>query len=287
MNLILIIFLIIYIVGIIAISLRLHDIIKNPDKYEDLELEARAADKVTNTKYCKFFKSLSHQYACILFIPSFILFGLLSYLALRLIHKIMAGESELIMLGGTIAGLVPALFLGIFLIFTIAYFIKTPFFAIAIDGAWCSGGRARNIKVSFICLLVSFVLLFPFYSLSANCYVHFDDEGIHSSTYFELGETYTPYEDVLHAKVWMLHKDNGTPDAVKYQVTLPNGVAFDIAGVNTKVTDETLKFHKLLEENGTCEIEVEPITDEDMEYLKEHASPEKLEIIKYIFEGFH
>jgi hypothetical protein len=85
----------------------------------------------------------------------------------------------------------------------------------------------------------------------------------------------------------MLHKDNGTPDAVKYQVTLPNGVTLDIAGVNTKVTDETLKFHKLLEENGTCEIEVEPIADEDMEYLKEHASPEKLEIIKYIFEGFH
>ena len=150
MNLILIIFLIIYIVGIIAISLRLHDIIKNPDKYEDLELEARAADKVTNTKYCKFFKSLSHQYACIWFIPSFILFGLLSYLALRLIHKIMAGESELIMLGGTIAGLVPVLFLGIFLIFTIAYFIKTPFFAIAIDDAWCSGGRARNIKFIYV-----------------------------------------------------------------------------------------------------------------------------------------
>ena len=56
MNLILIIFLVIYVVGIIAISLRLHDIIKNPDKYEDLELEAMAADKVTNTKYCKFFK---------------------------------------------------------------------------------------------------------------------------------------------------------------------------------------------------------------------------------------
>jgi hypothetical protein len=199
----------------------------------------------------------------------------------------MAGESELIMLGGTIAGLVPVLFLGIFLIFTIAYFIKTPFFAIAIDDAWRSGGRARNIKVGFIYLLISFVLLFPFFSLSANCYVHFDDEGINSSTYFELGETYTPYKDVLHAKVWMLHKDNGTPDAVKYQVTLPNGVTLEIAGVNTKVTDTTLKFHKLLEENGTCEIEVEPITDEDMEYLKEHASPEKLEIIKYIFEGFH
>lgn len=287
MNLILMIFLIIYIVGIIAISLRLHDIIKNPDKYEDLELEARAAYKVANTKHCRFFQSLSHQYIGILFIPSWILFGLLSYLVLRLIHKIMAGESELIMLGGTLAGLVPVLFLGIFLIFTIAYFIKTPFFAIAIDDAWCSGGRLRNIKVNFICLLVSFVLLFPFYSLSANCYVHFDDEGINSSKYFELGETYTPYEDVLHAKVWMLHKDNGTPDAVKYQVTLPNGVTLDIAGVNTKVTDETLKFHKLLEENGTCEIEVEPITDEDMEYLKEHASPEKLEIIKYIFEGFH
>ena len=37
MNLVLIIFLVIYVVGIIAISLRLHDIIKNPDKYEDLE----------------------------------------------------------------------------------------------------------------------------------------------------------------------------------------------------------------------------------------------------------
>jgi hypothetical protein len=92
---------------------------------------------------------------------------------------------------------------------------------------------------------------------------------------------------VLHAKVWISHKDNGTPGDVNYQVTLPNGVTLDIASVNTKITDETLKFHKLLEENGTCEIEVEPITDEDMEYLKEHASAEKLEIIKYIFEGFH
>ena len=98
MNLILIIFLIIYVVGIIAISLRLYDIIKNPDKYEDLELEARVADKVTKTKYCKFFKSLSHQYACILFIPSWLLFGLLSYTALRLIHKIMAGKVNLLCL---------------------------------------------------------------------------------------------------------------------------------------------------------------------------------------------
>jgi hypothetical protein len=198
----------------------------------------------------------------------------------------MAGESELIMLGGTIAGIIPMQFLGIFLTVIVAYFIKTPFFAIAIDDAWCHGGRAKNIKVGFICLLVSFTLAFPFYGLSANCYVHFDSEGISSSKYFELGETYTPYEDVVKAKIWMYY-ENEEPEAVKYEITLPNGVTLDIASVNTKVSEETLMLHKYLEQKGYCEVEVTPLTPADIEYLEEHASPEKLEIIKYIFEGFH
>ena len=286
MNPILIIFLVIYVAGIVAISLKLRDIIRDPEKYEDWELVEKASIKEQNTPHIKFFKSLSHQYACFVFIPGMILCMLVSYGFLVIIHKIMAGESELIMLGGTIAGIIPMLFLGIFLITIVAYFIKTPFFAIAIDDAWCFGGRAKNIKVGFICLLVSFTLLFPFYGLSANCYVHFDSEGIRSSKYFALGETYTPYEDVVKAKIWMYY-ENEEPEAVNYEITLPNGVTLDIASVNTKVSKETLMLHKYLEQKGYCEVEVTPLTPADIEYLEEHASPEKLEIIKYIFEGFH
>ena len=285
MNPILIIFLVIYVAGIVAISLKLHHIVKNPDLYEDWELVEKARIKEQNTPHIIFFKSLSHQY-CFVFIPVWILYSILGYFVLVLIHKIMAGESELIMLGGTIAGLAPILFLGIFLIFTVFCFIKTPFFAIAIGDAWCHGGRAKNIKVSFICLLVSFTLLFPFFGLSANCYVHFDSEGISSSKYFELGETYTPYEDVVKAKIWMSY-ENEEPDAVNYEITLPNGVTLDIASVNTKVSKETLMLHKYLEQKGYCEVEVTPLTPTDIEYLEEHTSHEKLEIIKYIFEGFH
>lgn len=286
MNPILIIFLVIYVAGIVAISLKLRDIIRDPKKYEDWELVEKANIKKRNTPHIKFFQSLSHQYGFFTFMPSWILYLVLCYLALVRIHKIMAGESELIMLGGSIAGLVPLLFLGIFLIFTVDYFIKTPFFAIACEDAWCSGGRAKNIKVSFICLLVSFTLLFPFVGLSTNCYVHFDSEGIRSSKYFELGETYTPYEDVVKAKIWMYY-ENEEPEAVNYEITLPNGVTLDIASVNTKVSGETLMLHKYLEQKGYCEVEVTPLTPADIEYLEEHASPEKLEIIKYIFEGFH
>ena len=286
MNPILIIFLVIYVAGIVAISLKLRDIIRDPEKYEDWELVEKASIKEQNTPHIKFFKSLSHQYACFVFIPGMILCMLAGYGSLIIIHKIMAGESELIMLGGTIAGIIPMQFLGIFLTVIVAYFIKTPFFAIAIDDAWCHGGRAKNIKVGFICLLVSFTLAFPFYGLSTNCYVHFDSEGIRSSKYFELGETYTPYEDVVKAKIWMYY-ENEEPEAVNYEITLPNGVTLDIASVNTKVSKETLMLHKYLEQKGYCEVEVTPLTPADIEYLEEHASPEKLEIIKYIFEGFH
>lgn len=286
MNPILIIFLVIYVVGIVAISLKLRDIIRDPEKYEDWELVKKASIKEQNTPHIKLFKSLSTQYALFVNILGWFLWLPISYGILVLIHKIMAGESRLIMPGGAIAGIIPMLFFGIILAPVVTYFIKTPFFAIAFEEAWCFGGRAKNIKVGFICLLVSFTLLFPFYGLSANCYVHFDSEGISSSKYFELEETYTPYEDVVKAKIWMYYEDE-KPNTVYYEITLPNGVTLDIASVNTKVSEETLMLHKYLEEKGTCDVEVTPLTLSDMKYLQEHASPEKLEIIKYIFEGFH
>ena len=283
MNAIFIIFAIIYAVGIVLISLKLADIIKNPNKYEDRELVQKAMKIQSERDYFRFFQSLSHQYGCIVFIPSFLAFLGITYLILISIHRIMAGDLELILLGGSMAGLSPMLFLGITLLFVIFLLIKTPFFAIASDNAICGGGRARNFKVGFISLLVSFVLLFPFYGLSINCYVHFDENGISSSKYFELDETYTPFEDVVHAKIWLSHEGDGDPGAVYYQVTLPGNRIIDIASVNTRVTDETVRFHSLLLQKGNCEFEITPLTKEDWDWLEEHASVEKLEMIEYIF----
>ena len=61
MNAIFIIFAIIYAVGIVLISLKLADIIKNPNKYEDRELVQKAMKIQSERDYFRFFQSLSHQ----------------------------------------------------------------------------------------------------------------------------------------------------------------------------------------------------------------------------------
>ena len=88
MNAIVIIFLFMYIIGIVAIVNKLRDVLENPDKYLEYNMEQLAEERIRNTPYCRFYKSLSHQYAFVPFFMAFVLTafgGVIVYLTIRVV----------------------------------------------------------------------------------------------------------------------------------------------------------------------------------------------------------
>ena len=103
MNAIFIIFAIIYVAGIVAISLKLRDIIKNKNKYMEPEGAELARTRRREKKYLRFFQSLSHQYIGVL-MPAllFSIFGITGLL--KVFYKIIAGDNTLILAETWLAG---------------------------------------------------------------------------------------------------------------------------------------------------------------------------------------
>ena len=181
-------FMIIYAVGIVLISLKLADIIKNPNKYEETKLVRKAEAQARSKAYFPLFKSLSHQYSMVL-LPIWLVSMLVCIGLLLVIYEIKAGAGNLILPGTFMIGGLASLFIMIPTIFSILpLYIKTPFFAIIANES-CDGTRYGAWKEGFIMLLVLFTVGFPFYGLAANNYIHYDDGGITTSMYFQLDET--------------------------------------------------------------------------------------------------
>ena len=51
--------------------------------------------------------------------------------------------------------------------------------------------------------------------------------------------------------------------------------------------ENTLNIHKMLEKTGKCNVDVMPLTEDELIYLQDKLSKERYDLIIYIFEGFH
>ena len=103
-------FMIIYAVGIVLISLKLADIIKNPNKYEETKLVRKAEAQARSKAYFPFFKSLSHQYSMVL-LPIWLISILACIGLLIVIYKIKAGAGGFILAGTFLIGELASLFI--------------------------------------------------------------------------------------------------------------------------------------------------------------------------------
>lgn len=287
MNAIFIIFAIIYVVGIVAISLKLRDIIKNKDKYEEPEVAEMARTRRREKKSLRFFQSLSHQYIVSL-LPIWLLSIAGTNGLLKVFYRIIAGDNTLIIADTWLIGTIGMMFIMIPVIMAvIPLHIKTPFFAVVAEGGSKDGTRYAAWKEGFIMLLIVFVIGFPFYGFAANNYIYYDDEGITSSAYFQLGETYTAYEDVTKVEI-SVYYDDGVIDSLSYRVTLSDGRTLEMSdGSRLFFPETTVELHRNIEKYSNAEFEIEPPTEEDYADLSEMLSEDKLENIKYVFEGDH
>jgi hypothetical protein len=207
---------------------------------------------------------------------------------LKVFYRIIAGKNTLILADTWLAGACGMLFIMIPVIMAvIPLHIKTPFFAVVAEGGSRDGTRYAAWKEGFIMLLIVFVIGFPFYGFAANNYIYYDDEGITSSAYFQLGETYTAYEDVTKVKI-SVYYDDGVIDSLSYKVTLSDGRTLEMSdGTKLFFPETTVELHRNIEKYSNAEFEIEAPTEEDYANLSERLSEDKLENIKYVFEGDH
>lgn len=287
MTAIAIIFMVLYVTGIALISLKLRDIMINREKYEEKKLVRKAEAKARNKTHFTFFKSLSHQYSMVL-LPILYVSILACIGLLLVIYEIKAGVGNLILSGTFMIGGLASLFIMIPTILSILpLYIKTPFFAI-IASESSDGTRYGAWKEGFIMLLILFTVCFPFYGLAANNYIHYDEGGITTSMYFQLGESYTAYEDIKNVSISASSTSDGDVDSLTYEVTLSDGRAIDLMTKSVPYfSEEVIEIHKILEKYDDVEFEITPLTYSDMKYMKVNLSPYQMKNVEYIFEGKH
>lgn len=288
MTAIAIIFMILYIVGIVLISLKLRDVLRNREKYEEKKLVRKAEAKARNKTHFTFFKSLSHQYSMVL-LPVWLVSIQACIGLLLVIYKIKAGADSLILSGTFMIGGIASLFIMIPTILSILpLYIKTPFFAIIARSESTDGTRYGAWKESLIMLLVIFTVAFPFYGFAANNYIHYDEDGITTSMYFQLDETYTAYEDIKKVSISANSTSDGDVDSLTYEVTLSDGRAIDLMTKSVPYfSEEVIEIHKILEKYDDVEFEITPLTYSDMKYMKVNLSPYQMKNVEYIFGGKH
>lgn len=281
--------LVLYIGVSVWIALRLADICRHAEKYEERELQA-AAEELEHTKgRPRGFKSLSHLYSMVnvlfMLASTAVAYGVivaLSFLAAK-------GETN-ILLDSQTAGTCAAIFWNITAgLVIIPLHIKRRFFAVTVLDAFNCSDRAFVWQRGYALLFIFFALFFPFYGLACNNYAHFNESGITVSRYFRLDETYTAYEDIEEVRIYVRHDRGGHVDAFCYEIRLSDGKRFDInhGVINNEMRKTTLALHKFLEKKATCKPTITPLNDLDRNYIRRTCTAAAAEAIDYIFEGFH
>lgn len=290
MTVIIVVFLVLYVASSAAICWKLYDIHKRPERYKELELEDAARALQYEKKSFVFFQNLSHQYSMVNLLFVLLLTAVAYGVAVACAYLTAAGDT-VILLDTQLFGLTAMFFVNIILgLAIIPLHIKTPFFAVSVDGVFNVEGRYAIYKRAYSVLLIFFVLAFPFFGLGCNNYAHYNDAGITVSKYFQFGETYTAYDEIEEVVIYVHHDNSGKFSSIHYQLKLSNGKLFDVndvAGSNGHVVSETtLEIHKLLEKQANCAPTITPLSDADLEYLST-LSTERASAIQYVFEGFH
>lgn len=272
----------IYLGGIVAISLKLRDIVKNPAKYEEEELEDEACRRSAKAKTF-FFKSLSHRYLCLIGIPFFVAFPAVGWLVIKGCHHLLLGSNASLAADLSMIGVLAAEFLGIGFMGVIPFHIRKPLFAVMTLDLF-NGDRARRWKKAYIMILIMFILTVPFIGLSCTHYAGYNESGITTSGYFQVGETYTAYTDVTEAKVELHRDENDRPTRVSYEVRLADGTFWNINSSDT-CSRSTLTIHESLLAAG-CTVHFDsPLTETDIAYLRENYSAAAVERMVALFEG--
>ena len=285
-----IVLLIVYLVSSAAIAWKIYDICHRPERYKERELEDRARALEYEKKYCWFFKSLSHQYSMVNLIFMFLLMAV-AYGVIVACSYLTAGQDTVILLDTQFVGLAAMLFINIILgMLIVPLHFKTPFFAVSVNDFFDVDSRYDIYKRGFTVLLIFFALLFPFYGLGCNNYAHYDDAGIVTSKYFQIGETYTAYDEIEEVVIYVHHDNSGNWDVLHYQIRLSDGKLFDIndvAGSNGRnLAETTFEIHKLIEQHASFTPTITPLTESDWQYISTRSA-EQAAAIRYIFEGFH
>lgn len=283
MNAIVLVFLFVYILVIALIAYKLRDIFKNPEKYTEKDIEAMADKLIKKTPYCKIFRSLSGQYV---FVPYFIWLALtaLETLILYLATRIIAWDNYLILPDTWLFSFSTLFFINIFGMPIFCMHFKNSFFAVAVRGL-LHYERYQIWKRGHIYFLIVFVLLFPICCLGTNNYIYYNDSGITSSDFFELGETFTDYNDIKEVEIsYSYSYDNEL--YLKYELVLADGKTMDIATRHC-YDENTLYIHKMLEKTGSCNVDIMPLTEEEIKYFQSELPKEQCDLTIYIFEGFH
>ena len=282
--------LIVYLVSCAAIGWKLYDVYQRPERYREIELEDRARALQHEKRAWFFFQNLSHQYSMVNFVFTLLLTAV-AYGVIMVCSYLTAGQDTVILLDTQFGGLAAMLFINITLgMVIVPLHIKTPFFAVAVDGMFNVCGRYATYRRGFTVLLISFVLLFPFYGLGCNNYAHYSDTGITTSKYFQIGETYTAYDEIQEVIIYVHHDSSGNFDTLHYEIRLSDGRLFDVNDVagssGHRLADTTLEIHKLIERRANFTPTITPLNDADLQYLSTR-SIEQAQAILYIFEGFH
>lgn len=278
----------IYIVVIILTIFKLIDIRKNPEDYEDRELVRKAEIIYANKRYdfCGFFQSLSHQYSMVTFL-FFIMLTVIGILLILGINRLYAGNNGYIFLGSSLSGGVALLFLCMPIgMGMIPLAIKKPFFVITTLELFNTEYRPKIFKKTYFWFLVIFIIAWPFVMLSSNNYGYYTNEGVYINKYFQIAETYTPYNEISKVEIYVSHNNNEEINSLNYILYLSDNSMININSQNSEkkiFRDCVMKIHKYLVEASSCEFIVTPLSEKDLEIYKQKASTEDYQNLLKIF----
>ena len=290
MNIVIFSFLsLIYVVVISYTILKVIDIIKNPKKYEDRELVRKTEIIYANKKYdfCRFFKSLSHQYSMVtfLFIIILTIIGILIILA---INRLYAGNNGYIFQGSSLSGGLALLFLCMPIgMGMIPLAMKKPFFVITTLDLFNTEYRPKIFKKTYFWFLIIFIIAWPFIVLSCNNYGYYTNDGVYINKYFQVDETYVPYNEISKVEIYVSHNNKDEINSLNYILYLNNNIKFNINSQNTETKvfkDCVLAIHEYLLDINSCEFIVTPLTERDLEIYKQNVTEEEYQNILKIFQ---
>lgn len=285
---VLIVLTMIYVLLVILTTIKLKDIKSNYKKYEERELikktEIIYADK--RYSFCRFFKSLSHQYSCVNFL-FFMIIASLGIGIILLINRLYAGINEYIFMGTPLIGGLAFFFLSMPIgMGIIPLVIKKPFFVITTLELFNTDYRPKIYFKTYLMFLIFFIIAFPFVILSCNNYAYYTNSGVYTNKYFQVCETYTPYEDVSKVEIYVSHNNNNEITSLNYIIHINNNQSVNINSQNMgrKVfTDSVIDIHYYLVKSNNCEFIVTPLTEDDKAIYKTKVSNEDYENIIKIF----
>ena len=267
---------------------KIKDIKANPQKYEEVDLERKAFELERQKNYCHFFKSLSHQYGMVNFLFTLILSVITATLLFQVNKLFINGKN--LFISTQLIGIMAALFINTIVgLVIIPLHIKKPFFAVSLQDMFNVIGRKHIWKRGYIAFLILFIICFPFYTLSCTNYAYYDEDGIHSSKYFQIIENYTKYEEVSHANIYIHHNDSEQVNSFYYEITLNNGKKININDslrYHRVYYQSTYEIHRYLEKTS-CDFKIVPLNDVDIKYINDKLSENQKNIIYYIYEGRH